>query len=404
MRAAFELRALSDVGVALLDCEHRTPNACQTGWPYIAITDLHDGRVDTSNARLISDEDLADWTRKTRPQAGDVIVTRRGRVGDTAVVPHDLTCALGQNLVLLRSDGRHVLQSYLRWAVRGAPFTKDAQTYLNVGAVFDSLNCGDIPKFRIPLPSMRAQQQIAGILESVDDKIESNRRICETLEQIAEAVFRSRFVEFDDAGELVASEIGWIPRGWRPGRVLDVANVVMGQSPPSSSYVLDPEAGPMLVQGMGAFGQRFPKSDRYCTVPRKTAAPGDLLLTVRAPVGELNVCREPVCLGRGVAGLRSQWPGWLEFALRASVGEWAAMETGTIFTAVNGGQVETFPLVLPAPSDLDEYEAFVQPIRLRLETLHRENLTLVTLRDTLLPRLISGEIRVPVDVDAGEVA
>src|SRR6266511_3507106 len=105
---------LADAGVHVLDCEHKTPLDAGQGHPYIAIPNLVDGRIDLTKVRRISDDHLQEWTRRTRPQAKDIIVTRRGRVGDSAVVPNGLDCAIGQNLVLLRSDGAQVDQDFLR--------------------------------------------------------------------------------------------------------------------------------------------------------------------------------------------------------------------------------------------------------------------------------------------------
>jgi type I restriction enzyme S subunit len=113
----YPLRRLCDIGVSLLDCEHRTPKAAPAGYPYIAIPNIREGRLDLSDVRSISKKDFDSWTKKTKPRAGDIIVTRKARVGDTAVGPPGLECAIGQNLVILRSDELHVDQSYLRWAL-----------------------------------------------------------------------------------------------------------------------------------------------------------------------------------------------------------------------------------------------------------------------------------------------
>ena len=194
----FPLRRLCDAGVVLLDCEHATPKPTECSeYVYVAIPDLKDGRIDLANARRITHEDFRQWTRKTKPQADDIIMTRRGRVGDIAVVPEGLKCAIGQNLVILRSDGSEVDQSYLRWALRGSRYETEVRKYLNVGAVFDSLNCRDIPLFEIPVPPIEKQRGIAHILGTLDDKIELNRRMNRTLEAIARAIFKSWFIDFD---------------------------------------------------------------------------------------------------------------------------------------------------------------------------------------------------------------
>ncbi|MCZ0861017.1 restriction endonuclease subunit S [Methanocorpusculum sp. MG] len=236
----YPLKRLCDVGVSLLDCEHKTPKPNVSGYPYIAIPDIQNGRLDLTNVRRISKEDYLKWTKKIKPQAGDIILTRRARVGDTAVVPEGLECAIGQNLVLLRSDGKQLSQKYLRWVLRSPQYWVQVEKYLNRGAVFDSLNCREIPLFEIPIPPMKIQQKIAAILSSLDDKIEINTRMNKVLEEIARALFHRWFVEFEfpndegkpyksSGGRMIASEMGEIPEGWRVGNLRDLVTFSYGK-------------------------------------------------------------------------------------------------------------------------------------------------------------------------------
>src|SRR3970040_2091504 len=151
--------ALSQAGITLIDCDH--------------------------------------WTRKAKPIAYDVVLSRRCNPGETAFVPPGLEFALGQNLVLLRADGKKVFPPFLRWLVRGPEWWEQIGRFLNIGAVFDSLKCVDIPNFRLRIPPLPEQRRIADILGTLDDKIELNRRMNETLEAIARALFKSWFVDFD---------------------------------------------------------------------------------------------------------------------------------------------------------------------------------------------------------------
>src|SRR5216684_1524232 len=197
MVAKSNVKSLREAGVSLIDCDHRTPPAAVDGYPYIAIPQLKEGRIDLSDARRISTEHLRDWTRKAKPQEHDVILSRRCNPGETAHVPADLDCALGQNLVLLRSDGTKVYPPFLRWLVRSPHWWNQVNTFINVGAVFDSLKCADIPDFKLPLPPLPEQKEIAAVLGALDDKIELNRRMNATLEAMARALFQSWFVDFD---------------------------------------------------------------------------------------------------------------------------------------------------------------------------------------------------------------
>jgi type I restriction enzyme S subunit len=139
------MMTLREAGVSLIDCEHRTPPASGSGYPYIAIPQIKNGCLDLAEVRRISEEHFIEWTRKARPQAYDVILSRRCNPGETAFVPPGLECALGQNLVLLRADGATVFPPFLRWLVRG-----EAQRFHGASAVYrrphlDSRRCPDRP-------------------------------------------------------------------------------------------------------------------------------------------------------------------------------------------------------------------------------------------------------------------
>ena len=200
---------LGEAGVVLLDCLHKTPAAQDEGYPYITIPEMKSGRLDLKAARRISDEDFVTWTQKALPQPHDVVLSRRCNPGETAYVSSDATeFALGQNLVLLRADGTHIFPPFLRWLLNGPEWWDQIRTFLNVGAVFDSLKCADIPRFEVTLPPLGEQERIAEILGSLDDKIELNRRMNGVLEGVARALFRAWFVDFEPVKAKASSPSG----------------------------------------------------------------------------------------------------------------------------------------------------------------------------------------------------
>lgn len=144
--------SLRAAGISLIDCVHKTPPASTVGYPYIAIPQLKNGRLDLSNLRLISSKNYVEWTQKANPHPYDVILSRRCNPDETAFVPPGFQGALGQNLVLLRSDGKEVFPPFLRWLVCSPYWWEQVGTFINVGAVFDSLKCADIPNFQLPIP------------------------------------------------------------------------------------------------------------------------------------------------------------------------------------------------------------------------------------------------------------
>src|SRR5206468_7739639 len=143
-------------------------------------------------------------------------LSRRCNPGETAVVPAGLECALGQNLVLLRADAAKMFPPFLRWLVRGVEWWEQIGKFLNVGAVFDSLKCADIPNFRLRIPPLSEQRAIASVLGALDDKIELNRRMNETLEALAQSLFKSWFLDATQAG---------LPKGWRYATIAELCDI-----------------------------------------------------------------------------------------------------------------------------------------------------------------------------------
>ena len=272
----------------------------------------------------------------------------------------------------------------------------------------------------VPLES--EQRAIAHILGTLDDKIELNRRMNETLEEMARAIFKSWFVDFDPVrakmdgswrrGEslpgmpaemydlfpsrLVDSELGEIPEGWGVGTVGDCFHLTMGQSPPGRTYNDEGEGLPFF-QGCSDFGFRYPTNRRFCTAPTRIAESEDTLVSVRAPVGDINKAWERCCIGRGLAALKhkSGSPSFTYYSVWAIQREIQQYEhTGTVFGAINKEQFKALKTVEPKLAAVDLFETFVLPLDERIRLNVSESRTLAGLRDTLLPKLISGELRV----------
>lgn len=163
----------------------------------------------------------------------------------------------------------------------------------------------------IALPPLSTQRRIASILSALDDKIELNRQTNQTLEAIAQAIYKEWFVDFrfphspleGNKCEMQDSELGSIPKGWMVKRLGDIGNITMGQSPSDETYNASGE-GISFYQGNRDFGFRFPSQRIYCIAPTRIAETGDILISVRAPVGALNIALDRCAIGRGVAALR----------------------------------------------------------------------------------------------------
>ena len=253
----------------------------------------------------------------------------------------------------------------------------------------------------INLPSFSEQCAIASTLSCLDDKIELNNKINANLEAQAQAIFKSWFLDFDpfQDDEFVDSELGRIPNGWRVGTLSEVATITMGQSPSSRSYN-EVGDGVVFYQGRAEFGWRFPSVRLYTTEPKRGAKENDILVSVRAPVGDMNIAHEPCCIGRGLAALHSktEHQSYLLYLLMNSKQLLDAFNgEGTVFGSINQKSFNNLVILIPTNDIIEQYNTLCSPYDIQIKALSNENRTLAALRDTLLPKLMSGEIEVSVN-------
>ena len=280
-----------------------------------------------------------------------------------------------------------------------------------------------VSRYKIPLPPLSEQRRIAHILGTLDKKIELNRQMNETLEATARAIFKSWFVDFDPVeakiegrkpigmdAETVSlfsstfqdSPLRKIPKGWEVTRIDEDFNLTMGQSPPGSTYNEDGNGMP-FYQGRRDFGSRYPTRRVYCTSPKRFAEKGDTLVSVRAPVGDVNMANEKCCIGRGVAAIRHKTGSrsYTYYAMQFLREVFSRYEAeGTVFGSINKTDFQTLAQLRPSNEIIKAFERFIYPLDQSIENNENESRTLAQIRDALLPKLLSGEIRVN---DAAEV-
>ena len=418
MVGEWQCLSLRKAGVTLIDCDHRTPPPTDTGYPYVAIPQLRDGHIDFLGARRITGEHYAEWTKRAKPTANDVILSRRCNPGETAFVPPGAEFAVGQNLVLLRADGKTIHPPFVRWLVRGPEWWGQIRRFLNVGAVFDSLKCADVPNFELTIPPFPEQRAIAHILGTLDDKIELNRRMNATLEAMARALFQSWFVDFDpvrakaegrDPGlpQAIAdlfpdsfeeSALGGIPRGWKVYGLDEIAHFLNGlalqKHPPKDGRSL-----PVIKISQLRSGSIVGADTASAEIPPDyIVEDGDVLFSWS---GSLE------CVlwasGRGALNQHlfkvtsSKYPKWLYYLwIHHHLDEFRHIAAGKATTMghIQRHHLSDAYVVLPPPPLLAALDMIIAPIIDTVWRQHVQSRTLADLRDTLLPKLISGELRV----------
>ena len=197
------------------------------------------------------------------------------------------------------------------------------------------------------------------------------------LEDYADALYQQRFGTLEDNAVLA-----------------DVADITMGQSPVGTSYNED-GIGVVFYQGRAEFGWRYPKQRLHTTEPKRMAKAGDVLMSVRAPVGDLNLAYEDCCIGRGLAAIHCEHPSFALYLMRSLHKKLDAYNGEcTVFGSINGKALKELPIALPENAAMMAFEKEVMPIDAQIRSNEAETRSLAILRDTLLPKLMSGEIGV----------
>lgn len=253
----------------------------------------------------------------------------------------------------------------------------------------------DLLKIKVPYPDLDEQRRIATVLSSYDDLIENNRKRIKLLERAARLLYTEWFVRGRFPGHQVVKKKDGVPEGWEKKRLDELASVVMGQSPPSTTYN-DAGDGLPFHQGVTDYGERFVEHRIHCSAPTRFAEPMDILLSVRAPVGRLNITMDRIAIGRGLCALRSRTghQHHLFYQLGAHFHKEDLIGGGAIYASV--AKTELFGQLLLTPDEdlIQQFEAVVAPIDAQIRNLTLQNAALTRARDLLLPRLMNGKVKV----------
>ena len=337
------------------------------------------------NGLAFIDDEQADALRNVTVESGDVLLNITGdSVARVCKVPWKvLPARVTQHVAIIRAEREKLDSDYLLY------FMQAKKEYLlsisEIGATRRALTKGMLEDLDLTIPDLPEQKSIASILSSLDDKIDLLHRQNKTLEALAETLFRQWFVE--EAEE-----------GWETGTIEDEFDFTMGQSPPGSSYNEDGK-GIVFFQGRTDFGFRFPEPRVYTTEPNRLAKKFDTLISVRAPVGDINMAMEECCLGRGVAAFRYKYNPtfhtYTYYKLRSLMAQIKQFEdSGTVFGAIGKDDFKKLENIVPPSHLIEKFQKQANSLDEKIFNNTNQIHTLTRLRDTLLPKLMSGEVKV----------
>ena len=347
--------------------------------PWITPKDLSTfhGRYIRGGERNITKEGFDSCSTKLLPK-NTVLFSSRAPIGYVAIAANEMCTNQGFKSVI---PNKNIDSLFLYYLLK---FNKDKIEGMGSGTTFKEISGNAMKNIKVCIPlDIKEQKKIAKILGNIDDKIEKNREINNNLEQQAQAIYQRMFI--DNASS-----------DWEEGTLSDIADITMGQSPSGSSYNEDGN-GTIFFQGRAEFGFRFPTVRLYTTEPKRMACTNDTLMSVRAPVGDLNVAHTDCCIGRGLAAIHSKnnhqsFVLYTMFSLKKQLDVFNG--EGTVFGSINRISLNDMPLIIPSSDKLDEFEALVVPMDAAIRNNYDEICRLEQLRDSLLPKLMSGELDV----------
>ncbi len=341
-------------------------------------------------------------------RTNDIVIGMDGsRVGlnRAQIKEPDLPLLLAQRVACVRSNDKSI-QKFLYYHIFSKRFV-DYVKSIHTGTSIPHISLKQIGSFTIQLPPLATQQKISNILSSLDDKIEVNRRINEQLDELAQALFKSWFVDFEPFkdSEFVESELGMIPKGWKVCELSEIGDIVGGATPSKANpdYYTEKGISWITPKDLSINKNKFIDKGEtditelgYSKCSAKLMPKGTVLFSSRAPIGYIAIAKKELCTNQGFKSIVPKVAGtaFIYFYLKNNVSNIESMASGSIFKEASGSLMKSLKVIVPPNDLLQKFEEKVSSIFDKQEALEEEITHLTALRDTLLPKLMSGEIDV----------
>lgn len=364
------------------------------GTPIIMPKDIVGGAIVHSGLLKVSEEHVKRLSRH-QVYEGNLMVARKGDVRKCAyITANENGWMTGSDCLKVVLDESKCYPKFIYYQLRSEHIGRWLEK-VSIGATMPSLNTGLLSGIEMVLPPIEIQKQIAGILSVYDDLIENNQRQIKLLEEAAQRLYKEWFVDLRFPGHENTKIVDGVPEGWNEKTLSQVADVIMGQSPKSEFYNSEKKGLP-FHQGVGSYGVRFVMDDIYSTSYTRIAEPNSILFSVRAPVGRLNITKNKVVIGRGLAAINQAdgCQSYLYYLLKNRFFKDNIVGNGSIFASVSKDELLNQKFLIPERNLMMQFEKIVSQMDKQIENLDSKNKKLIEARDRLLPKLMSGEVEV----------
>ena len=383
---------LGDIAI-ITDCEHKTaPLVDSSEFISVRTSNIQNGKIDFENSNRVSSEVYEEWTKRLKPNVGDIVLAREAPVGEVGWIPKGKKVCLGQRTVLIRTTDKLIDSKYLLYYLVNDEVKSDLINR-STGSVVEHLNVKDIKNFDLRIHKLLEKQcTIASVLTSLDDKIDLLHRQNATLEAMAETLFSQWFVE--EAKE-----------DWQEGTLDNILTVKGGTTPSTAEpaywngtiHWTSPRDITNL-KGIYLFDTERKITELGLSKISSGLLPkGTLLMSSRAPVGVLAFSEVPVAINQGYIAILDNKGYSKEFIylwLKINIDVVHSFSNGSTFMEISKSAFKTMQLQIPPKQVLNDFQILVKPLFEKIKSNLIQIRTLTTLRDTLLPKLMSGEVRV----------
>lgn len=366
----------------------------KTKHPYIRITDMSFDSLSTDALLYITEETFKHISRYTISK-DDIYISIAGTIGYVGKIPEFIDGAnLTENCAKLSEFSDEINMDYLLYYLR-SPRGNGELLVRKGGASQPKLALERIKTVPVPVPPINIQSRIANILSAYDDLIQNNKKQIKLLEEAAMRLYTEWFVNMRFPGHENTKIVDGVPEGWSRKKLIDIADITMGQSP-KSEYYNDRQQGLPFHQGVTNYGYRFVIDDTYSTSYTRIAEAGSILFSVRAPVGRMNITKNKIVIGRGLAAInhREGLQSFLFYMLKNRFYKDDLIGNGAIYASITKSALHSQEFLIPSDNLANKFNSVAKSIDQQITNADRQIILLKQARDKLLPKLMNGDIEV----------
>ena len=374
------------------DCE----NSPTSGYYFISCKDVRDGTIHYEDARQITERDFFDAHKRTLLEPNDILITNSGTIGRMAFVtdtPQTSKTTFQKSVAIVKPNPNKIIPKYLYYVLLNSIDSFITQAN---GSAQKNLLLSTMRSFNLFIDDdKQVQARIASILSAYDDLIENNQKQIKLLEEAAQRLYKEWFVDLRFPGWENTKIVDGVPEGWEKLPLSSFADIVMGQSPKSEFYNTTHDGIP-FHQGVGSYGKRFVVDNIFSNSYARIAEAGSILFSVRAPVGRLNITKNKIAIGRGLAALNHKkgYQSFLFYLLKDRFFKDDLLGNGSIFASISKNELYNQVFIVPNNFLANQYNIIVSNIDRKISIIDEQLNRLVKTRDGLLSKLMNAEMEV----------